>query len=85
MFNISLAGFNIEIDNRYAFTERQCEKYKTNATASPDISVKIRDEALIREREMSLEAHGSEIKFSDGYIESICRYQAQYACILWRN
>lgn len=75
MFNISLAGFNIEIDNRYNFVKRQCEKYLTDAT-EPDLSIKVSDRELEDERKSSIEAHGTEHLFSDGYLESICIYRS---------
>ena len=75
MFNISLAGFVIGIDNRYNFVRRQCEKYLTEEKDAV-MSIKVSDETLEAERASSIEAHGAEHPFHDGYLESICIYRA---------
>ena len=74
MVNVSLANFNIRIDNRFEFTEWLCRDYLTDATDC-DLFVRVSDEALAREREMSVEIHGKDHPFSPGYLESICIYR----------
>lgn len=68
MIKIKLADLIVDIDNRYAFLERQCRDYMIEE-GDADISVRVTDGEIEKERE------ASEYDFSEGYLESICAYR----------
>ena len=69
MLRIRVAELNIEIDNRYPFTERFCREFLADFT-EPDLRVRVSDEELAAERES--DPYHSEI----GYLECICVYRS---------
>ena len=75
MFNVLLANFNIQIDNRFPFVERQCKDYITDGGA-PDMRVRVSEQDIKREHEASVELYGKDHPFSEGYLESICIYRS---------
>ncbi len=63
-----IAGLKIQINNKYKYTERFCEKYLTDETTC-DLIADVTDEEFEREKLASKD-------FSDGYVENICLYRS---------
>lgn len=77
-----IAGFRVQLNNKYPFTEKFCQKYLSEDQASPpDVVASVSDAEFAAEKEQSP-------GFSDGYIENICLYRSlclqmpQYARML---
>lgn len=71
MFDMLVAGILIRVENRYPFVENQCRDFKIyHSEEEPDIVVKVTDEGILQEQEMT---NG---KFSKEYCESICVHRA---------
>ena len=68
MFRIRVADLNIEIQNRYPYTEKLCREFLAEFE-EPDITVCVTEEELAAEREVDM------YHSTDGYIESICIYR----------
>lgn len=65
-----IAGFRVQLNNKYPFTEKFCQKYLAeDQITPPDISATVTEEEFAREKELSP-------NFSDGYIENICLYRS---------
>ena len=69
MFKIKVAGFIIEIDNKYDFIRNQCKKYIYEGEGC-DFNVSCTEEQMAEDRKLL-----SEEEYSDGYIESVCMYR----------
>ena len=68
MTKISIAGLNVELDNRYGFIEKLARDY-TAEFSEADIVSSATDEEIERERK------NSEYNFENGYLESIVIYR----------
>lgn len=68
MFRIRIAELNIEIQNKYPFSEKFCREFAAEFS-KPDITVFVTPEELEAERE--LDVYNS----TDGYLECICIYR----------
>ncbi len=68
MIRIQLAGINIEIHNRYPYTEQLCKDYLTES-GRMDFTVSVTEEQIKTEQEQT------DRDFSPGYCESICIYR----------
>lgn len=65
-----IAGFRVQLNNKYPFTEKYCKAYlSSDQTSPPDIVSKVTEEEFLEEKKASAE-------FSDGYIENICLYRS---------
>ena len=65
-----IAGFRVQLNNKYPFTNKFCQKYLAeDQNSPPDIVASVSDEEFAAEKEQSS-------NFSDGYIENICLYRA---------
>ena len=65
-----IAGFRVQLNNQYPFTEKFCEKYLAeDQNAPPDIVASVSKEEFLEEKKLSP-------NFSDGYIENICLYRS---------
>ena len=65
-----IAGFRVQLNNKYPFTEKFCQKYLSEDQASPpDVVASVSDAEFAAEKEQSP-------GFSDGYIENICLYRS---------
>ena len=65
-----IAGFRVQLNNKYPFTEKFCQKYLAEDQFSPaDIVASVSDEEFSEEKRLSP-------NFSDGYIENICLYRS---------
>lgn len=69
MFKIKVADFVIEIDNKYDFIRKQCQKYIYDGNEC-DIKASCTYEQIAEERKFLTDS-----QFSDGYIESVCIYR----------
>ena len=69
LFKIKVAGFIIEIYNKYDFVKNQCEKYIYNGDGC-DIKASCTYEQIAEEKEFLADP-----QYSDGYIESVCIYR----------
>lgn len=69
MTKLLLADLVIEIDNQYSYIPNKCADYIYNGDKPADISVKVTEEELQKERD------SSETEFPDGYLEYICAYR----------
>ena len=65
-----LADLIVELNNEYDFLAKQCAEYRYTGDASAEISVRVTDEDICRERNLS-----AEFDHSAGYLESICAYR----------
>lgn len=65
MFVISIAGFNIGVENKYSYIYNMCRDYITDN--SPDFSVSVTDAEILNE------SNGQ--KFDTGYLESLAIYR----------
>lgn len=64
-----IAGLRIQIENKYAYTNRFCREYLSDDQVSPAIlTARVTEEEFLAEKEASPQ-------FSDGYIENICLYR----------
>lgn len=63
-----LAGLNIEAETRLEFVEALTKDYRSNSD-STDFSVTVTDEDILNE------AESSDVKYSNGYLESIALYR----------
>lgn len=68
MFKIRIAELNIEIDNKYPFSESFCKEFLAEFQV-PDLCVSVSDTELADER--AADPYGS----TDGYLECICIYR----------
>jgi hypothetical protein len=66
----SLADFVVNFENQYDFIVKQCMGYEYDATAPVDITVHVTEDEIQRERNAS-----AEIRYSAGYLESVCAYR----------
>ena len=65
-----IAGFRVQLNNKYPFTERFCKNYLSeDQTTPPDIVASVSEEEFAEEKKLSAD-------FSDGYIENICLYRS---------
>lgn len=69
MVRIRIAELNIEIDNRYPFTEKFCREFEADFD-TPDLRVSVTDADIATERAAD-PYHNDE-----GYLECICIYRA---------
>ena len=69
MVFIKIADITVEIDNKYDYVARLCEKYTVSPTDAPDMSV------CVSEEEIDEEIAISEITPTRGYAEGICVYR----------
>lgn len=66
----TIAGLRIQIENRYAYTDKFCEGYLSDDQTAPvDITARVTEAELAAERAAS-------VGFSEGYIENICLYRS---------
>lgn len=66
----SLADFVVELDHQYDYLIKQCEEYRHEGTDPAEITVRVSQEEIRRERDLF-----PNIRYSDGYLESICAYR----------
>ena len=77
----SIAGLIIEINFKYDYARKLCEKYVFNGSAPTDFSVEVTPEMIEAEREMDI------YNSPDAYLESIAAYRllcekaADYGCM----
>ena len=65
-----IAGLRIDIQNKYAYTTKFCQKYLSEDQASPvDLTATVTEDEFLDEKKNSP-------NFSDGYIENICLYRS---------
>ena len=65
-----IAGFRVQLNNKYPFTDKFCQKYLAEDQAlPPDVIASVSKEEFAAEKEQSP-------GFSDGYIENICLYRS---------
>ena len=69
MFKIEMAGFVIEICNKYDFVKNQCVDYIVDENTQALFSVEATTEQIEKERQ------DATFKTSDGYLESVCIYR----------
>ncbi|MBQ4155372.1 MAG: hypothetical protein IJD90_01045 [Clostridia bacterium] len=69
MFKIKLAGFIIEIRNRYDFVKKQCVDYVVDDNEKALFSVEATD------LDIENEQNSTEYNFDKGYLESVCIYR----------
>ena len=67
MFCIRIADVPIGIDNRYPFIYRQCKGYITDSD-EPEFTVRVSEEEILEEQK-------GDMRFSNGYCESLCLYR----------
>lgn len=69
VYNIAMickfADLTVEIENRYPYVEKLCEKYLSDG--EPDITIRVSEEEIIAARDGE--------RFEDGYLEGICAYR----------
>ncbi len=63
-----IADLNVEIKNKYSYTDVFCAKYKTDFCGTPDITAYAHDEDMVYEKK-----NLSEMK--EGYLESLAIYR----------
>ncbi len=68
MFRIRIAELNIEIQNKYPFSENFCREFFAEFE-TPDITVSVTPEEIASEREQDI------YHSADGYLECICVYR----------
>lgn len=65
-----IAGFRVQLNNKYPFTDKFCHKYLAeDQNSPPDVTASVSDEEFAEEKRQSS-------NFSDGYIENICLYRS---------
>ena len=65
-----IAGFRVQLNNKYPFTDKFCQKYLAEDQISPpDVIASVTEEEFAAEKAQSA-------NFSDGYIENICLYRS---------
>jgi len=64
-----IADFIVDIQNRYAYLERQCAGYLYNGNAPATITVCVSEQAIAQEKRTSA------VEYSPGYLESVCAYR----------
>lgn len=68
MAKYRIADFIVELKNKYDYTDRQCQEYRTEETLVPDFSVSATEEEIDKELAVN--------DISDrGYAESVCLYR----------
>ena len=73
-----IADFIVELKNKYDYTDRQCQEYRTEDSLIPDFSVSVTEEEI--EKELAVN------EISDrGYAESVCIYRNLCFQILSRD
>lgn len=68
MFGIRIAELNIEVQNKYPFSEKFCREFAAEFS-KPDITVFVTPEEIEAEREQDIYSS------SDGYLECLCIYR----------
>lgn len=66
----SLADFVVDLKNQYDFLTRQCMEYRYDGTAPVDFTVQVTEEELRKEQSIT-----PDIRYSEGYLESVCAYR----------
>lgn len=66
----SLADFVVKLENQYDYLTKQCAQYRYDGTAPVDFTIQVTEEELRREQSLF-----PEIRYSEGYLESICAYR----------
>lgn len=65
-----IAGFRVQLNNKYPFTDKFCQNYLCEDQISPpDIVASVSEEEFAEEKRLSAD-------FSDGYVENICLYRS---------
>lgn len=65
-----VAGFRVQLNNKYPFTDKFCRNYLCeDQTSPPDIVASVSEEEFAEEKRLSAD-------FSDGYVENICLYRS---------
>lgn len=66
----SIAGFVVQLDNRYDYLAKQCKEYEYLGNAPVDFTVSVTPEDIQKEQNIASAVH-----YPEGYLESVCAYR----------
>lgn len=66
----SLGDLIVNIENKHEYISRQCAQYEYGGNAPADVTIRVTDEDICRERLVS-----EGVQHSLGYLESVCAYR----------